>query len=43
MLEAAGVGIAMANGTDAVKNAADVITELDNDKDGLAQMMRKLL
>lgn len=43
MLEAAGCGIAMANATDRVKQAADVVTELDNDKDGLADMMCRLL
>lgn len=43
MLEAAGTGIAMLNASDAVKQAADVITDLDYDKDGLADMMRKLL
>lgn len=43
MLEAAGTGIAMRNATDKVKKAADVITDLDNDHDGLADMMRKLL
>ena len=43
MLEAAGCGIAMANATDKVKQSADVITVLDNDRDGLADMMRKLL
>lgn len=42
MLEAAGTGIAMANATDKVKKSADVITDLDNDRDGLADMMRKL-
>lgn len=43
MLEAAGCGIAMANAADQVKAAADVVTDLDNDHDGLADMMRKLL
>lgn len=43
MLEAAGCGIAMANAADKVKQSADVVTELDNDKDGLAHMMQKLL
>lgn len=43
MLEAAGCGIAMANASDKVKQAADVVTELDNDRDGLADMMKKLL
>ncbi len=36
MIEAAGCGIAMANATDKVKRSADVITEKDNDHDGLA-------
>ena len=43
MLEAAGCGIAMANAPDNVKQSADVVTDLDNDHDGLAHMMRKLL
>ena len=43
MIEAAGCGIAMANATDGVKLAADVVTKLDNDHDGLADMMKKLL
>lgn len=43
MLEAAGCGIAMANATDKVKQSADVVTDLDNNRDGLADMMRKLL
>ncbi|MBD5487688.1 MAG: HAD family phosphatase [Lachnospiraceae bacterium] len=43
MLEAAGCGIAMANATDKVKQSADIVTELDNDWDGLAALMRKLL
>lgn len=42
MLEAAGTGIAMLNATEKVKQSADVITTLDNDHDGLADMMRKL-
>ncbi len=43
MLEAAGTGIAMLNSSEKVKKHADVITELDNDNDGLALMMQKLL
>ena len=43
MLEAAGTGIAMANASDNVKKHADIITELDNDKNGLADLMQKLL
>lgn len=43
MLEAAGCGIAMSNAEGNVKAHADVVTELSNDQDGLADMMRKLL
>lgn len=43
MLDAAGCGIAMKNATDNVKAHADVVTELDNDQHGLADMMYKLL
>ncbi len=39
MIEAAGCGIAMINGTDIVKASADVITTEDNDHDGLAQFI----
>ena len=37
MIEAAGVGIAMINGNEKVKKVADIITEKDNDHDGLAE------
>lgn len=43
MLEAAGCGIAMKNATDKVKAHADVVTDLDNDRNGLADIMYKLL
>ena len=39
MIEAAGCGIAMINGTDIVKASADVITKLDNNNDGLAEFI----
>jgi hypothetical protein len=39
MIEAAGCGIAMINGTDEVKKSADVITALDNNNDGLAEFI----
>ena len=39
MLKAAGLGIAMINGTDIVKKSADVVTEFDNDHDGLASFI----
>ena len=41
MLEAAGTGIAMANGTEDAKAAADFVT-LDNDHDGIPAALRKL-
>ena len=41
MIEAAGCGIAMINGTDIVKASADVITTLDNDHDGLAEFIER--
>ncbi len=43
MIEAAGCGIAMANATDLVKSKADVITEDDNDHDGLAPHIEALI
>lgn len=43
MLQAAGCGIAMCNAPDPVKTAADVVTRFDNDQDGLAETMRRLL
>ncbi len=39
MIEAAGCGIAMINGTDLVKQSADVVTAQDNDHDGLAEFI----
>lgn len=35
MIQAAGLGIAMCNGRDIVKESADVVTEKDNNNDGL--------
>lgn len=43
MLQAAGTGIAMYNAPDQVKQAADVVTQFDNDKEGLAETMLRLL
>ena len=42
MIQAAGCGIAMANAAPEVKEAADIVTRLDNDKDGLADCMRRI-
>lgn len=41
MLQAAGTGVAMQNAEPAVKAAADIITVLDNDHDGLVEVMEK--
>ena len=42
MIEAAGVGIAMLNASDEVESSADVVTESDNDHDGLADILLSL-
>ena len=41
MIEAAGIGVAMANGTDQVKAAADYITTRDNNHDGIAEVVER--
>lgn len=41
MLDAAGIGVAMANAEAQVKEHADYITEKDNDHDGLADAIRR--
>ena len=41
MLEAAGTGIAMTNADPAVKEAADIVTERDNNQDGLVEVIEK--
>ena len=43
MIEVAGIGVAMANGTDEVKAAADYITENDNNHDGIAEIVERFL
>lgn len=42
MLQAAGMGVAMANAADSVKAAADMVTDSNND-DGIATALEKLL
>ena len=42
MLEAAGLSIAMANGVDSLKAIADIVTEYDNNHDGLALCLQTL-
>ena len=41
MIEAAGIGVAMANGTDEVKKIANYITTRDNNHDGIAEVAEK--
>lgn len=43
MIQAAGIGVAMANGTDEVKAAADYVTENDNNHDGIAEVVERFL
>lgn len=43
MIQAAGNGIAMINGEEMVKKAADIITEYDNDHDGLARFIETIM
>lgn len=43
MLLAAGTGIAMQNASKQVKQKADIVTDTDNNHDGLANTMRRLL
>ena len=41
MIEVAGIGVAMANGTEEVKKIANYITERDNNHDGIAEVADK--
>lgn len=43
MIKAAGVGIAMKNGADQAKQAADYITEHDNEHDAIAEIVDKFI
>lgn len=43
MIEAAGMGVAMCNGSDIVKSKADYITERDNNHGGIAEVIRKFV
>ena len=43
MLEAAGIGIAMKNGRDFIKEMADIITETDNNNDGLVPILKNFM
>ena len=41
MIRAAGLGVAMANAVPAAKEAADYITQRDNNHDGIEEVIRK--
>lgn len=43
MIEAAGIGIAMKNAVDETKAVADYVTENDNNHDGIAEVIDKLI
>lgn len=43
MLDFAGLGVVMKNGTDRLKRIADDVTEFDNDHDGVARYLKKAL
>lgn len=43
MIQVAGVGVAMANGSPAVRSAADYVTLHDNNHDGIAEVICKFL
>ena len=43
MLETAGIGIAMLNGRDFIKEIADVVTETDHNNDGLVPILKKYM
>lgn len=43
MIRAAGIGVAMANGTEQVKAAANYVTQRDNNHDGVAEVVERFL
>ncbi len=43
MIEAAGVGVAMANASQVVKDAADYVTERDNNHSGITEVIEKFV
>lgn len=43
MLQIAGLSVAMSNARDEVKNAADIVTDTDNDHDGLAGILLRYI
>jgi hydroxymethylpyrimidine pyrophosphatase-like HAD family hydrolase len=43
MIQTAGIGVAMVNGTAEAKAAANYVTEHDNNHDGIAEVVEKFL
>lgn len=43
MIQAAGIGVAMANGIEKLKQAADYVTLRDNNHDGIAEILEKFM
>ena len=43
MIRAAGLGVAMANAVLAAKEAADYVTQRDNNHDGIEEVIRKFM
>ncbi|MCR5788603.1 MAG: Cof-type HAD-IIB family hydrolase [Lachnospiraceae bacterium] len=43
MIESAGLGVVMANGTDFMKERAGYVTENDNDHDGIAEVIHRFI
>jgi hydroxymethylpyrimidine pyrophosphatase-like HAD family hydrolase len=43
MIVAAGTGVAMINGVEAVRSAAQVITKRDNNHDAIAEVLEELV
>ena len=43
MIEAAGIGVAMANASQVVKDAADYVTERDNNHSGITEVIEKFV
>jgi Cof subfamily protein (haloacid dehalogenase superfamily) len=41
MIRWAGIGVAMANGSERIKSVADIVTEKTNDEDGVAEIIEK--
>lgn len=43
MLKMAGIGVAMKNGDDEIKKVANIITDFDNDNDGIVETLKQII